>query len=433
MNFGSGSDTASGTEEAPLKTVAKALEDVAAGKATNIVLRAGVHILGATLELTPAHSGATLTAYCSGTAPCEQVWLSGGVPLDAGGSWTAHDTTGGRNIWARPVPAAAVAAGTGAQSSLHWLEDLDGATALTRARYPNRRPADGTVDKPSLLDITATTAVWEQPLSVRPSLHKQVDSPSIPLTVTGEFNKWMEGVGGECDRFDPPAAAICHPNATGGGYNWDGPGPFFPTGLRLGNATNLFPNSSEWADADMSQAVFTSWTNGWFTSHFDIESFRNGTLTFGRRGGIQGGRGWHFPAGSNAKADVYKICTGNVRGTDCGPVRIEGLMAELDAPDEYHIARESATLYLFYNTSATGGAPPPDGAGGVAPPPAGRTLVVPALQQLVSIRGGYAGAPAAARPTAAVVNITLRHLGFRDSSPSFLEPHGIPSGGDCSR
>ena len=31
--------------------------------------------------------------------------------------------------------------------------------------------------------------------------------------------------------------AICNPNATGGGYNWDGPGPYFPIALQLGNAT----------------------------------------------------------------------------------------------------------------------------------------------------------------------------------------------------
>lgn len=101
-----------------------------------------------------------------------------------------------------------------------------------------------------------------------------------------------------------------------------GPGPFFPIGLELGNATNLFPNSSDWAEADMSQAVFTSWTNGWFTSHFDVESFANETLVFGKRGGTQGGRGWHFPGTNGGSGpDDYKICTGSVRSTDCGPVR----------------------------------------------------------------------------------------------------------------
>eukprot|EP01044_Picomonas_judraskeda_P007297 COSAG03_NODE_777_length_5900_cov_22.520428_7_plen_124_part_00 len=41
--------------------------------------------------------------------------------------------------------------------------------------------------------------------------------------------------------------------STGGGYDWDGPGPYFPTGLRLGNASALFPNSARWDPKDLSQ------------------------------------------------------------------------------------------------------------------------------------------------------------------------------------
>ena len=47
------------------------------------------------------------------------------------------------------------------------------------------------------------------------------------------------------------------------GFNWDGPGPFFPVGLELGSAAKQFPQSSKWGN-DTSQAVFTSWTNGWY-------------------------------------------------------------------------------------------------------------------------------------------------------------------------
>ena len=36
---------------------------------------------------------------------------------------------------------------------------------------------DGTLDKPSLLDIAPSSAVWLQPAAVRPALHKAVDSP----------------------------------------------------------------------------------------------------------------------------------------------------------------------------------------------------------------------------------------------------------------
>lgn len=120
------------------------------------------------------------------------------------------------------------------------------------------------------------------------------------------------------------------------GANWDGPGPYFPTGLALGpNASSLFPRISAWRAADLRQAVLTSWTNGWFTSHFDLQDALrdNGTtLVFGPRGGVQGGRGWHFDA---SVPGPIRICSGNVRENDCGPVKIEGIFAELDAPNEY--------------------------------------------------------------------------------------------------
>ena len=374
VDFARGDDSAAGTVSSPLKTVAKALAAAGVRKPVGaIVLRAGVHFLESTLQLTPAHSDLLITAYCSGSAPCEEVWLSGGIPLPTA-TWKPHNISGGANIWQRQVPTAAAAAGAVAASALHWLDDLEGATALTRARWPNRRPQDGTIDKPSLLDISPSSAVWLQPPNVRPAQHKAVTQPSIPLTVTGEFNQWMVGVGGECDRFSPPAAAICNPNATGGGYNWDGPGPFFPTGLQLGNASGtLFPNSPQWRD--LSQALFTSWTNGWFTSHFDIatgganaadgssspSSFDGDLLTFGPHGGTQGGRGWHFPGGSRGdkggdevdERGGFQICTGDVRASDCGPVKIEGVFAELDAADEFYFDRSSSTLFLFYNSSST--------------------------------------------------------------------------------
>jgi hypothetical protein len=112
-----------------------------------------------------------------------------------------------------------------------------------------------------------------------------------------------------------------------------------------------------------------------------------------------------------------------VRGSDCGPIKVEGLFAELDAPGEYFVSAATSKLYLFYN----GTGPPP--------PSATRPLVVPALQTLLSIRGRYAaagGAAAAGPPAETVANVTVRGIGFRDSKPTFLEPHGIPSGGDWS-
>lgn len=230
VDYVHGDDRADGTLAHPLKTVARALEIVAAigrsrgAKETRsrmVILRGGVHHLTQTLELTTAHDGLLLTQFCPGgvDAQCEEVWLSGGVPL-GNLRWNPHNVTPPRNIWSASlarVPRAAIAVAGGQQSSLHYLADAEGATELDRARWPNRRPSDGTIDRPSLLDITSSSAVWLQKESLARADAKRVVSPSVPRSVTTEFNEWLTGVGGECTRFEPPAAWICNPNATGGG------------------------------------------------------------------------------------------------------------------------------------------------------------------------------------------------------------------------
>ena len=35
-----------------------------------------------------------------------------------------------------------------------------------------------------------------------------------------------------------------------------------------------------------------------------------------------------------------------------------------------------------------------------------------------------------ATQAAPIKNLTLRGLGFRDSAPTYMEPHAVPSGGD---
>ena len=58
-----------------------------------------------------------------------------------------------------------------------------------------------------------------------------------------------------------------------------------------------------------------------------------------------------------------------------------------------------------------------------APPPADATFVVPRLHRLITIVGTR-DAPA--------TDVTVRGLGLRDSRITFMEPWGVPSGGDWS-
>ena len=265
VDYQHGADGNNGTKKYPLKTIARALELVSESAMRAIVLRAGIHFLSNTLQLSPAHSGLVMTAYCPGNALCEKVWLSGGVPI-TGIKWHPHDILGDhKNIWMTNVSVPAAQAGAQTAASLHWLEDAELETILTLARFPNAHPGSGTMDKPSLLDIMSNTdAMWERPQVIRAAQPKVATSPSasVPTSITPEFNHWMIGVGGECDRFDPPGGYLCA-NASGGGYGWDDVGPFFPEALSLHNATRLFPNIGRWNASDLSQATLTSWTNGW--------------------------------------------------------------------------------------------------------------------------------------------------------------------------
>lgn len=120
---------------------------------------------------------------------------------------------------------------------------------------------------------------------------------------------------------------------------------------------------------------------------FEVDSWDNatGTLTFGV-GGFQGARG-------GPGSDWY----------------IENALSLLDAPSEWYFdpSASGGTLYFFQN--------------GTGAPPADTLFEVPTLLTLLRINATQA---------APVVNVTITGIGFKDSAPSYLEPHAIPSGGD---
>jgi len=88
---------------------------------------------------------------------------------------------------------------------------------------------------------------------------------------------------------------------------------------------------------------------------------------------------------------------------------VENALELLDAPGEWYFDPPSHTLYLY--TNDTSGLPP------------GPTtlLEAPFLHGLLAINASQ-GAPA--------TNISLLGLGFKDSAPTFMDTHAVPSGGD---
>ena len=79
----------------------------------------------------------------------------------------------------------------------------------------------------------------------------------------------------------------------------------------------------------------------------------------------------------------------------------------LDAPNEYFYDSRTRQIRLVYN-GTTGTSPPNE-------------LEVPTLTNLIELRGSL---------DAPVAKVSLRGLTFRDTRPSYMEPHGVPSGGD---
>lgn len=96
------------------------------------------------------------------------------------------------------------------------------------------------------------------------------------------------------------------------------------------------------------------------------------------------------------------------RGGDSGQeFFIENILDELDSPGEFYFDTISRKLYLWYNAS---GGPPPDG-----------SVVVPTVTVLINATGTQEDP---------VVGVGFLGIGFKDTAPNYMGPHGTPSGGD---
>ena len=91
---------------------------------------------------------------------------------------------------------------------------------------------------------------------------------------------------------------------------------------------------------------------------------------------------------------------------------IEGVLEELDIGREWYF--DNKTLTLYYKPNATTNGEPASG------PPMG-SFVATNLKVLLNVTGSQAS-PAH--------HIAVKGLTIRDTSYSYFEPHGLPSGGD---
>jgi hypothetical protein len=161
--------------------------------------------------------------------------------------------------------------------------------------------------------------------------------------------------------------------------------------MTITNAPSSLPHTPY--TSDLSRAVVHSWRAGrWFSWAFLVD---NATFTPSTNttvfnfdlyvGGNQGSRG------GNAGQEFF----------------IENVLEELDAPSEFFYDPSSNKLYLWSNGSDTA--------------PADGTLVVPVLTVLINATGNQSNP---------VLDVGFQGIGFVDSAPAYLEPHGTPAGGD---
>ena len=241
-----------------------------------------------------------------------------------------------------------------------------------RARYPNADPELG-------FGSQVLANKWLPPaIPPQPDIEVNPDKPYRNSSV--DFKTYQLGIGGSCKQFDPPAGYWCGNDTTGG----DAATYRIPSGMIATQKT--LPNSPY---KNPKSAIVHTWRpNHWASWMFEVDSYdrTTGTFMFGK-GGFQGARG-------------------NDEGAE---IVVENVMEELDAPNEWFYDEDSKTLYFFYNASS-----------GVKPPH-DTLFVVTQLKTLISIKGSM---------SEPVENITIRGVNFRDTAYTYMDPHGMPSGGD---
>ena len=373
-------DAGTGTPAQPFATIARALAAArAAPPAPTIALLRGTHFLnGTALRLGAGDAGLTLLS-------AEGALISGGTPL-AGLAWArAPPAIGGGRAWQAALGAAAFPS----LPRVLGLRSLRSGRRLPRARFPD--VAD--IEADSVLDtgLVAAPGAWTPGPHPQPARVLYPDYPyRADFALMQHYTLGFGAPGSGCAQFAPPYAFWCS-NLTGREHNGTG---FFSRPSAVSLNTTLLPHLPY---ANVTGAVLQTWHSGrWFSVAFELEQALSrwdaaaGVLNLTlARGGFQGSRGY----------------------SSGGDIAVENVLEELSAPGEWFFNESSRILYLI-----------PE-AGGAPGPPGDLSLVAlgPSSATLLSVLGSQA---------APVVNVSLRGLGFTDAAITYLEPHGVPSGGD---
>ena len=272
-----GSDSAAGSLSAPLKTIeaahAKARQQ--SGSASTIVLRGGTYYLKETLALTAQDSGLTIESYTGEVAE-----VSGAHPLGKL-AWTAHNTSGGQNVYSAKLPSSALPSGdmTGLR--------VDGKRGI-RARWPNGDP-----EYQLFPDGWVADNGWQKPKTFPQTENIEVMSPNRstegPCASVNGYCYYTTGVGGACAGygFEPPSGYWCLTDPPRGkGYS-----VAFPSALDY-NAKGA-SKDFQWPSFKPNRTVINAFRQGhWFSYVFLVDKYDGSAKTMSwTKGGFQGGEG----------------------------------------------------------------------------------------------------------------------------------------------
>ena len=243
------------------------------------------------------------------------------------------------------------------------------------ASYPDR-DVELTIFPDGWVPMTAN-ATWSAPKTPKTKpVYVYVENPH--LTDKTLYTNYAVGINDTCEIFTPPVSYWCAAKPTGGMASRF----TLPSGITTPKGLlKTYDNPSE--------ALFTVWRPGhWANWMFEVDGYNSTTQTFNfSKGGFQGARG------KNVGAEWF----------------ISHVIEELDSATEYFFDKKSSTLYYYHNST--------DG----TPPPSDLLFEAVNTQTLISHHGTQ---------TRPIKNITIAGITIRDSAPTFMEPHGVPSGGD---
>jgi len=236
--------------------------------------------------------------------------------------------------------------------------------------------------KPDSEEVVITAADWpevEWPMS---------EAGGSGWTGEGDWGEFHAGYGGYCDDLDPPFGYWCamHPPR---GQCWDkktnkGHGC---TQTHMSPDGVVFPRAQNYSKPV--GAVLHAWRGGgrWFTQQWLVDGWvpENNTLTFDPTTGSQGGEG---------------MTTG-------GQFWIENVLEEVDSANEYFFDEENRVLYFQPNTTGS---------------PGDTSFVATKHRVLFNISGSF--------PDKITRNTAVRGMTLRDTRYTYLDIHGMPSGGD---